>query len=100
MLYIPIKHVTYVTMSNPLIYKLILRHRKRCPVSLCAQAVRSWLPTAAARVRARSGNVGFVMDKVALVQVFSEYFGFPCQSSFHQILHPHNHPGHVQEANW
>jgi hypothetical protein len=29
--------------------------------------------------------VGFVVDKVALGQVFSEYFGFPCQSSFHQI---------------
>jgi hypothetical protein len=27
---------------------------------------------------------------VALGQVFSEYFGFPCQSSFHQLLH--NHP--------
>jgi hypothetical protein len=27
----------------------------------------------------------FVVDKVALGQVFSEYFGFPCQSSFHQI---------------
>jgi hypothetical protein len=23
----------------------------------------------------------FVVDKVALGQVFSEYFGFPCQSS-------------------
>jgi hypothetical protein len=28
--------------------------------------------------------VGFVVDKVALGQVFSEYFGFPCHSSFHQ----------------
>jgi hypothetical protein len=28
--------------------------------------------------------VGFVVDKVALGQVFSEYFGFPCQFSFHQ----------------
>jgi hypothetical protein len=26
--------------------------------------------------------VGFVVDKVALGQVFSEYFGFLCQSSF------------------
>jgi hypothetical protein len=26
-----------------------------------------------------SGQVGFVVDKVALAQVFSEYFGFPCQ---------------------
>jgi hypothetical protein len=44
-----------------------------------------------------SGQVGFVVDKVALGQVFSEYFGFPCQSSFHRIiLHPHNHPGQAQ----
>jgi hypothetical protein len=42
------------------------------------------------------GQVGFVVDKVALGQVFSEYFGFPCQSSFHQIFHHHNHPGQVQ----
>jgi hypothetical protein len=32
--------------------------------------------------------MGFVVDKVALGQIFSEYFGFPC----HQILHHHNHP--------
>jgi hypothetical protein len=37
--------------------------------------------------------VGFVVDKVALGSVFSEYLGFPCQYSFHQILHSHNHPG-------
>jgi hypothetical protein len=35
--------------------------------------------------------VGFVVDKVALGQVFSEYFSFPCQSSFHQLLHNHPH---------
>jgi hypothetical protein len=37
-------------------------------------------------------HVGFVVDKVALGQVFSEYFGFPCQS-FHRFLHYHNQPG-------
>jgi hypothetical protein len=36
------------------------------------------------------GHVGFVVDKVELRQIFSENFGFPCQSSFHQLLH--NHP--------
>jgi hypothetical protein len=61
-------------------------------VPAVAQAVSSWLPTAAARV----WQVGFVVDKVSLGQVFSEYFGFPFQSSFHQILHHHNHPGQVQ----
>jgi hypothetical protein len=33
-----------------------------------------------------SSQVGFVVDKVVLVQVFSDYFGFPCQSSFHHHL--------------
>jgi hypothetical protein len=42
-----------------------------------------------------SGQVIFVVDKVASRQAFYEYFGFPCYS-FHQILHPHNHPGQVQ----
>jgi hypothetical protein len=35
--------------------------------------------------------VGFVVNKVALGQVFSEYFGFPCQFSFHLLLHIHHH---------
>jgi hypothetical protein len=61
-----------------------------------AQAVSRWLPTAAVQVRALVWQVGFVVDKVALGQVFSEYFGFPCQSSFRQILHHHNHPEQVQ----
>jgi hypothetical protein len=42
-------------------------------------------------------HVGFVVDKAALGQVFSEYFGFPCQS-FHQFLHRHNHLGLAQKA--
>jgi hypothetical protein len=37
----------------------------------------------------RSGQVGFVVDKVALGQFFSEYFGFPCQFSFHRPHHTH-----------
>jgi hypothetical protein len=36
----------------------------------------------------RSGHVEFVADKVALGQVFSEYFGFPCQFSFHHTHLP------------
>jgi hypothetical protein len=35
------------------------------------------------------GHVGFVVDKVAMGQVFSEYFGFPCQFALHQLLHTH-----------
>jgi hypothetical protein len=37
-----------------------------------------------------SGHVGFVVDKVALGQVFSEYFGFPFQFSFNRLLHTHH----------
>jgi hypothetical protein len=33
--------------------------------------------------------VGFVVDKVALRQVFSEYFVFLCQLLFHRLLHTH-----------
>jgi hypothetical protein len=33
------------------------------------------------------------LDKVALGQVFSECFGFPCQSSFHQFLPEEIVPG-------
>jgi hypothetical protein len=45
-----------------------------------AQAVSCWLSTAAAWVQV---YVGFVVDKVALGQVFSKYFNFFCQFSFH-----------------
>jgi hypothetical protein len=62
-----------------------------------AVAVSGWLPAAAARVRARVWQVGFVVDKVVSGQIFSECFGFPYQNrSFHQLLHPHTHPGQVQ----
>jgi hypothetical protein len=55
-----------------------------------AQRVSRRLPTAAARVDPRSGHVGSVVDTVALGQVLSEYFGFPCQCSFHRLLHTHH----------
>jgi hypothetical protein len=35
--------------------------------------------------------VRFVVEKEALGQIFSEYFGFPCQFSFHRLLHIHHH---------
>jgi hypothetical protein len=35
--------------------------------------------------------VGFVVDEVALGQVLFECFGFPCQFSFHRLLHIHHH---------
>jgi hypothetical protein len=65
--------------------------------SAIAQAVSRWFPTAAARVRPRSRHVGFVVEKVTLGQVFSEYFGFPSNphstDSSTLIIY---HPGLVQ----
>jgi hypothetical protein len=59
-----------------------------------AEAVNRWLPTAVAQVRTLVWQVAFVVDKVGSGQVFSEYFGFPYQNRpFHQLIHPHNHPG-------
>jgi hypothetical protein len=65
-----------------------------------AQAVSRWLPTAAARVRARVSQVGFVVDEVPLGQVFTDYFGFPAKTvhSTNFLHHHHNHPGQLAEA--
>jgi hypothetical protein len=53
-----------------------------------------WLkPLVAGLARRRHGFASRQhVDKAALGQVFSEYFGFPCQS-FNQFLHHHNHLG-------
>jgi hypothetical protein len=39
-----------------------------------------------------SGHVGFLVHKVALGQIFFDYIGFPCQLSFHRLLHIHHPP--------
>jgi hypothetical protein len=41
--------------------------------------------------------MGFVVDKVALGQVFI-YFGFPCQFSFQRLLHIHHHHHHLSSG--
>jgi hypothetical protein len=61
-----------------------------------AQAVSHWLPTMVAWVRVQAEYVGFVVDRVALGQVFSEHFSFPCQSLFHQFVYHHYRPGLAQ----
>jgi hypothetical protein len=47
-------------------------------------------PTRRPRFESRLGHVGFVVGKVALGQVFPKHFGFPCQFSFHRLLHTHH----------
>jgi hypothetical protein len=48
-------------------------------------------PQSHARLCGEEISVGFVVDKVDLGQIFSEYFGFPCQFSFHRLLHTYHH---------
>jgi hypothetical protein len=45
---------------------------------------------AAARVRAQVMSCGICGGQSGIGQVFSEYFGFPCQFSFHRLLHIHH----------
>jgi hypothetical protein len=73
---------------------VVMMQQRKAKGRAVAQAVSCWLPTAAARVCVRAEQVGFVVDKAAPGQFFSEYFGFPCQS-FQQFLH-HNHLGLAQ----
>jgi hypothetical protein len=70
-----------------------------------AEAVSRRLPTAAARARARSGHVGFVVDKGALGQVFSKYLVSPANHStnFSIIIITrgwHNRPAGGRSAEW
>jgi hypothetical protein len=55
-----------------------------------AQAVSLWFPIATAQLRSQAKSVGFVVDNVVLGQVFFQFFGFPCQLSFHRLLHIHH----------
>jgi hypothetical protein len=66
--------------------------------SAITQAVSKWLPTVAARVQTRVYHVGFVVDKVALEQVFSEYLVYLANlysTNFSTITITY-HPGLVQ----
>jgi hypothetical protein len=50
-----------------------------------------WLAAGFPLRRPGSGHVEFVVHKMALGHVFSEYFGFPCQFAFHRLIHNHHH---------
>jgi hypothetical protein len=61
-----------------------------------AEAVSRWLPTAAARVRSQVWSSGICGGQSGAGAGFLRVLWFPYQFLFHQILHPHNHPGQVQ----
>jgi hypothetical protein len=62
---------------------------QRMPVELFTTVLKKYgrLSTQCPGFDPRSDHVGFTVDKVALGYVFSGYFSFPCQFSFHQLLH-------------
>jgi hypothetical protein len=60
---------------------LQLLHNMRHGTAI-AQVIRRQIPIEEAEFYPRLGHVGFVVDKVALGQVFSEYFVFQGQFSF------------------
>jgi hypothetical protein len=54
-----------------------------------AEAVSRLLPQRRTGFDPRSGHMRSVAEKAELGQVFSEYFGFPFQVSFHRLLNTH-----------
>jgi hypothetical protein len=58
--------------------------------SVTSRAVTRSFPQMRPGFDPRSGRTEFVVDKAALGQGFSEYFRFPCQFSFHRLLHTHH----------
>jgi hypothetical protein len=56
-----------------------------------AQAVSCWPLTAEVRIRARVMHVGFIVDKVALGQVFLQVLRFPLSIySYHSTIAPYS----------
>jgi hypothetical protein len=73
------------------------RHKYTCTVSYwegCCHSSGGYSPAfhpGRSGCELSVGHVGFVVDKVALGRVFSEYLGSPFYS-FHRLLHTHHHP--------
>jgi hypothetical protein len=58
------------------------------------------LQSCQAGFKPRSGHVGFVGDRVVVGQVFSEYFGFRCQFSFHRLPHSSSSSSSSNIRDW
>jgi hypothetical protein len=63
-----------------------------------AQTVSRPLLTLIPLVRYQVRSCGICSGQSGLGEAFSEYFGFPCQFSFHWLLYTHLSPGLVQWA--
>jgi hypothetical protein len=69
-------------------------HEADQPLQSKSRAGRAIAQAVSHRLPNRGGpgsNPGLVMWDFMMGQVFSENFGFPCQSTFHLLLHNHLH---------
>jgi hypothetical protein len=62
----------------------------RCIGRAISQAVSRWLPTAAARVRVQVMSCGICGGQSGTGAGLLRVLGFPCQFSFHRLLHTHH----------
>jgi hypothetical protein len=74
---------------------LVIRRDSEVLGRAISQAVSRRFPPLRPGFELRSYRVGFVVDKMALGQVFSEYVGCPYQLSLHRLFHIIYHPGLV-----
>jgi hypothetical protein len=72
------------SLSSPLL------HVHPLPSNSYVNRLVAGFPPRRPRFEPGPGYMGFVVDKVALGQVFSEYFGFLCYFAFHRLLHNHH----------
>jgi hypothetical protein len=80
---------TLLLLTFDLILSQIKELWTNCTERLCHSSVAGFPPRRPG-FEPKSGYMGFVMDKVALGQVFCEYFDFPCQFSFRRLLNTHH----------
>jgi hypothetical protein len=64
-----------------------------------ARAVCCRYPTAAVRVRSQVIYMEFMVGKMTLWHVFSEYFGVPCQFSFYRLHRVHYSSNHQRNIH-
>jgi hypothetical protein len=86
-----LKYVISVVLfwRRPCYFILFYNAESTTGVSIVGRTIAVDFPPRRPGFDPRSSYVGFVVDKMILGQVSSQYFGFPCQFSFHQIHHAH-----------
>jgi hypothetical protein len=83
-------HHEHIDTPQPIIILKKGREKSAYRVHFSNYLTSRRLPTMVARFEPKLGHFGFVVDKVAPWQVFSKYFGLPCQFLFHRLLHIHD----------